>query len=128
MVRCVRLFTDEHGQVQAQEGVLQYETAERGDYTTRTFSAKQVFYRSTPAGGASDWHLDPTRQFVITLQGHLSFETEAGQTFELQRGDVLLTEETAGKGHRWNMLGDEPWVRVYVTLPKDTDVSFLANK
>lgn len=128
MVRCVRLFTDEHGQVQAQEGGLQYETAERGDHTTRTFSAKQVFYRSTTAPASSDWHLDPTRQFVITLQGHLAFETETGQAFELQRGDVLLTEETAGKGHRWRMLGDEPWVRVYVTLPESMDVSFLANK
>jgi hypothetical protein len=22
-----------------------------------------------------------------------------------------------GHGHSWRMLGDEPWVRVYITLP-----------
>src|SRR5690625_7644549 len=110
MVRCVRLFTDEHGKVQAQEGALQYENAERGDYTTRTFSAQKGFYRSTTAPASSDWHLDPSRPFVITLQGHLAFETEARQTLELHKGDVLLTEDTAGKGHRSRQASDDPWV------------------
>ncbi|HLS16309.1 MAG TPA: hypothetical protein VK049_00565 [Paenalcaligenes sp.] len=127
MVRCVRLFTNEVGQVQAQEGVLQYEAAERGDHTTQTLKAGQVFYQSTAAGSSADWHVDTARQFVITLQGHLVFETETGQSFEIQRGDILLTEETAGKGHRWRMVGDAPWVRAYVTLPADAAIPFSAN-
>ncbi len=128
MLRCVRLFTDGQGQVQAQEGILQYEPAERGDYATKVFHAGQVFYKVTEAGATAEWHLDSTRQFVITLQGHLAFETESGQQFELQRGDILLAEEVAGKGHRWRMLGDEPWVRVYVTLPADVEIPFKANE
>lgn len=127
MLRCVRVYTDSRGQVQAQEGTLKYDEAERGDFTTAQMSANKVFFRHTPAGLASAWHPDPNRQLVVTLKGHLAFETEAGQHFEIREGDVLFTEETGGKGHRWRMIGDEPWVRVYITLPQDAVVSFVAN-
>lgn len=124
-MRCVRLYTDSNGQVQVQEGTLQYDAAERGDYTTPEMNAEKVFFKHTPPGAASDWHPDPSRQFVITLKGHLAFETEMGQQFEIKAGDVLFTEESTGKGHRWRMLGQEPWVRVYVTLPASVVVPFI---
>ncbi|MBV4395764.1 cupin domain-containing protein [Advenella alkanexedens] len=127
MLRCVRVYTDSRGQVQAQEGTLKYDEAERGDFTTAQMSANKVFFRHTPAGLASAWHPDPNRQLVVTLKGHLAFETEAGQHFEIRAGDVLFTEETGGKGHRWRMIGDEPWVRVYITLPQDAVVPFMEN-
>jgi|SRR5690625_246705 len=123
-MRCVRLYTDQRGQSQAQEGQLLYEPAERGDYTTIKMAAGKVFYKHTAAGASSDWHPDPNRQFVITLSGHLAFESEGGQQFEIRAGDILFTEESGGRGHRWQMLGDEPWVRVYVTLPADVQVPF----
>lgn len=127
-MRCVRLYTDEQGKVQAQEGKLQSGPAERGDFCTSTVNSNQVFFKSTLAGSSSDWHPDPNRQFVITLKGHLSFETESGQHFEIQRGDILFTEETGGVGHRWKMLGDEPWVRAYITLPADATIPFVVGQ
>ncbi len=30
--------------------------------------------------------------------------------------DVLLAEDTAGGGHRWRLIDDQPWRRVYVVL------------
>lgn len=127
MLRCVRLYTNHKGRVQAEEGLLEYQPADRGDLKTTTMPTEHVFFKQTPAGSSSDWKTDPGRQFVITLQGHLMFETELGQHFEIQRGDILLTEETGGKGHRWQLMGDEPWVRMYVTLEQSTFVPFTAQ-
>ena len=39
-----------------------------------------------------------------------------GETFTLSAGDVLLAEDTAGSGHRWRLIDDAPWLRLYVEL------------
>lgn len=127
MLRCVRLYTNSSGQVEAQEGLLEYQPADRGDEKTITMPVEQVFFKQTAAGTKSEWKTDAQRQFVITLQGHLAFETELGQRFEIQRGDILFTEETGGKGHRWQLLGSEPWVRMYVPLDPSATVPFLVK-
>jgi quercetin dioxygenase-like cupin family protein len=53
---------------------------------------------------------------VITLSGTLEFETRDGERFTLAPGDVLLADDTAGGGHRWRLIDDQPWRRVYVAL------------
>lgn len=126
-MRCIRLYT-ENNQTRVQQGKLSTQLAERGDYTTEALAAEEAFFKHTPAGSAGNWHLDPARQFVITLQGSLLFETECGVRFELHAGDLLLTEETAGQGHRWQLLGDEPWVRVYIRLATDAVIPFEVSQ
>jgi quercetin dioxygenase-like cupin family protein len=56
------------------------------------------------------------RQYVITLSGTLEFETRRGERFTIAPGDVLVAEDTTGGGHRWRLVDDQPWRRVYVGL------------
>ena len=56
------------------------------------------------------------RQLVITLSGTLDFQTRDGEHFTLRPGDILLAEDTAGGGHSWKLIDDQPWRRVYVVL------------
>jgi hypothetical protein len=44
-------------------------------------------------------------------------ETRSGAKQVVEPGDILLAEDTSGGGHRWRLIGDQPWRRVYVTLP-----------
>jgi hypothetical protein len=53
---------------------------------------------------------------VVTLSG-TSSSSRASAIFRLAPGDVLLAEDTAGGGHRWRLIDDEPWRRVYIELP-----------
>ena len=57
---------------------------------------------------------------MITLTGTVTFETRLGQTFTITPGDILLAEDHTGGGHRWRLLGDQPWRRVYVDMDEDT--------
>ena len=53
---------------------------------------------------------------MVTLSGTLDFETRDGTCFRLGPGDILLAEDTAGGGHRWRLVDDQPWRRVYIAF------------
>ena len=65
---------------------------------------------------------------VITLSGTLDFWTRSGARFILRPGDVLLAEDTAGGGHSWKLVDDQPWRRAYVVLAPAASVPFQPNK
>ena len=81
-----------------------------------TEKATIVRFEETAAGSALDWHTAPHLQYVITLSGTLEFITRDGEEFILRPGDVLLAADTTGSGHRWRLIDDQPWRRVYVQL------------
>jgi hypothetical protein len=63
---------------------------ERGDILSGTVDVVSISFRETRAGGAFEWHDAPARQFVITLNGTLDFQTRTGEHFILHPGDILL--------------------------------------
>lgn len=127
MIRCVRLWTGDDRNSHVEEGQIDLERG-RGAGGGLALAAATVSFRETEPGGAFDWHTAPVRQLVITLSGTLRFETRGGETFVLRPGDVLLAEDTTGSGHRWSLVDDQPWRRVYVVLPPDTEVPFVVSQ
>jgi quercetin dioxygenase-like cupin family protein len=81
-----------------------------------TVDVVSISFRETRAGGAVEWHDAPARQFVITLSGTLDFQTRTGEHFMLHPGDILLAEDTAGSGHSWKLIDENPWRRAYGSL------------
>jgi quercetin dioxygenase-like cupin family protein len=75
-----------------------------------------IHFQESPAGSVLDWHTPPHLQYVITLTGTLEFTTRDGETFVLRPGEVLLAADTTGTGHRWQLIDDQPWERLYVEL------------
>lgn len=70
-------------------------------------------------------HPAPRRQYVITLQGTLTFAVTNGDTFVIEPGIVLLAEDVAGPGHTWTLTQGTAWHRLYIPVPKDTDAHFI---
>lgn len=107
VIRCIHLFTGADGRSHVERldvplGALQPVTA--------------AHFEESAAGSAFDWHKAPCNQYVITLSGTLEFTTRDGETFILRPGDVLLASDTSGTGHRWRLIDDQPWRRLYVEL------------
>lgn len=128
MIRCVRLFTDESGQSDFEEGYLKLSEEKGQDASTLLATAKSVSFRETSSGGSFDWHNAPTVQYVVTLKGILEFETHTGKRFVLHPGDVLLAEDIRGGGHRWHLTNNEPWLRAYIALGEEAEASFVPNQ
>ena len=107
MTRCIRLFTGPDARSHVEEVDLTLGALQK---------ARIVHFERSAAHATFDWHTAPCRQYVVTLTGTLEFMTRDGETFTLAPGDVLLAEDTSGSGHRWRLIDDQPWLRLYVEL------------
>jgi cupin domain len=126
MIRCVRIWTGSDGDSHFEEGVIDLRGGDRGDVLSQLVGAVSLSFQETRSGGAFEWHKAPHCQFVITLSGTLQFETRGGQTFVIRPGDILLAEDNTGSGHRWKLIGEDPWRRAYVVFQPDAALPFKA--
>ena len=127
MIRCVRIWTGDDDNSYFEEGTIDLPKGERGDILSGTVGVVSISFRETRAGAAFEWHDAPARQFVITLSGTLDFQTRKGEHFMLRPGDILLAEDTAGTGHSWKLVDENPWRRAYVILSPSVEVPLVAN-
>ncbi len=79
-------------------------------------ASKYVFYSFEP-GWIGDWHPAPARQFMVLLSGTVEIETSDGNIQRFKPGDILLLEDTWGKGHRLRNTGEEYLHFFVVQLP-----------
>ena len=68
-------------------------------------ASKYRFYTFQP-GWIGDWHPCPARQFLALMSGAVEMETTDGTVRKLGPGDLVLLEDTSGKGHVTRNIGD----------------------
>jgi hypothetical protein len=62
--------------------------------------AAGVIFRETGGDYDFDWHRAPRRQYVVLLEGEIEIEVGDGETRRFRGGEILLVEDTTGRGHR----------------------------
>jgi quercetin dioxygenase-like cupin family protein len=117
-IRAFKLYTGPDHSSHALEGTI--------DEKDRT-NVIAIHFKETPAHSSDDWHDSPESQYVITLSGTLEITTRDGETFVVRPGDVMLSEDNAGTGHKWRLIDDQPWRRAYVVLKPGAKDSFVAK-
>jgi len=118
MIRAIKLYTGEDGHSHFIEG-----TVANRDHS----EAVSVMFNEAASHSVYDWHPAPTTQYVITLSGTLLFTMHSGATFTLKPGDVLIAMDTTGTGHKWELIDDQPWKRVYVVFKDETAINFIPD-
>lgn len=79
--------------------------------------ATDIGFVRIAAGAALDWHPAPRKQFVMVLKGVMAVEAGDGETRRFEAGHVLLVTDTAGRGHKTGVIGEEDVVLVWVQVP-----------
>ena len=118
-IRAFKLYTGTDHASHVLEGTI--------DETLRS-AVIALYFKETPAHSSAEWHDSPESQCVITLSGTLEFTTRDHETFVLRPGDVLLSEDSAGTGHKWRLIDDQPWRRAYVVLKPGAQDSFCPQR
>ena len=107
MIKAYKLYTGSDGKSHFETGSI---------HLLEENAVLSIHFKETAPHSALDWHTAPEEQYVITLCGTLEFTMPDGTTFILRPGEVVLALDITGSGHKWRMLGDEPWHRAYVVL------------
>ena len=95
-----RIYSDEQGESHfeweeiplSQQGIV--------GHLSDMFPVKSMQFRESPADYDWDYHNAPQRQFIILLDGIIEITTSVGESRIFSGGDILLVEDTTGKGHK----------------------------
>lgn len=119
MIKAYQLYTGNDGHSYFKTGSVSEAVITR---------AESIRFQESPPGSVYDWHPAPTMQFVINLKGTLEFTTFLGNSFTLKSGEILLAQDTTGTGHKWRLLGADPWQRAYVVFSEATNINFVQQE
>ncbi|OPZ44808.1 MAG: hypothetical protein BWY93_00237 [Euryarchaeota archaeon ADurb.BinA087] len=67
-------------------------------------ATKYRFYTFEP-DWIGEWHPAPTRQFLALMSGTVEMETTDGEVRHFAPGDLVLLEDTTGRGHMTRNIG-----------------------
>jgi hypothetical protein len=103
-VKCTRIYTDTHGESHFDEVRIELQPTDFAPpaspmHASDFFAATQYGFLSSDTGWFGDWHPTPKRQIAFFLGGALEIEVSDGETRRFGAGDVVLVEDTHGKGH-----------------------------
>ena len=68
------------------------------------------------AGAEEDWHTAPQRQFVIAIEGLVEVEASDGSRRVFVPGQIMLMDDTTGKGHITRSIGKSDHVAVMIPV------------
>jgi len=103
-MKCLRLYADENGESHVEDILINYDMlayappAPAIGVSNPSDATRYVMVRF-PANWNSELHPTPRRQLFVMLSGHLEGKASDGSLMNLKAGDVLLMEDTTGKGH-----------------------------
>ena len=78
--------------------------------------ADQATFFGAPAGWQSDWHPSSGRHLFAVLSGEWEVTAADGESRKFAKGDVLLVEDTSGKGHQSRVIGDDDSLSILIRL------------
>jgi hypothetical protein len=99
-MRVTRIHAGSDGETHFEDVEIPLREAGRIGRLSERFSAKAVIFRETAADYDYDWHPAPERQYIVLLDGEIEIMVGDGETRRFRGGDVLLVEDTEGRGHR----------------------------
>ena len=98
-MRIHNIYVDDKGETHFRDVEVVWKHEGRGGKTSDTFPATGIIFRETPGSYDYEWHPAPRRQYIINLDGAVSIQASDGETRIIGAGEVLLVEDTSGKGH-----------------------------
>lgn len=113
-MKIVRLYTGADNESHFEEIEVEFDV--QGEMASSALQpANGIMFRSASAHHLSAYHPAPRRQYVITLSGQVEIETGDGTIRRFGAGDVMLADDTTGRGHITRVIGGQP--RHYVFVP-----------
>jgi hypothetical protein len=115
-MRIHNLFADAHGETHFRDiEVTWVEQQEFSKFSGR-LPATGIIFRETSGDYDLDWHPAPRRQYIINLEGAVQITASDGESRIIAAGEVILVEDTTGKGHLSKAVGGKMRRSIFVPI------------
>jgi hypothetical protein len=98
-MRVHNLYVDAKGETHFRDIEVAWVEERRGSKLSKRLPATGIIFRETAGDYDLDWHPAPRRQYIINLDAGVRITASDGESRVIGAGEVILVEDTTGKGH-----------------------------
>src|SRR4030095_10382822 len=117
MFQITRVYSDNDGESHFEDYKIPLKEAGNVGRLSDVLLATGVIFREVEPTYDWNFHTAPQKQYIILLDGKIEIENSLGEKRDFSAGDVLLVEDTTGKGHKTRNLQPERRKSIFITLP-----------
>lgn len=117
MFPVTRLYSDNNGDSRFEDIFIPLTEAGEIGKLSEGLPVTSIIFREVEATYDYNFHNAPQKQYLILIDGGIEIETSLGEKRQFTAGDVLLLEDTDGKGHRTKNLEQKVRRSVFITVP-----------
>ena len=83
---------------------------------SKRLPATGIIFREVPPTYDLDWHPAPRRQYIINLDAGVQLTASDGEARVIGAGEVVLVEDTMGKGHLSKSVNNQMRHSIFVPI------------
>jgi hypothetical protein len=111
-----RVYSDTDGESHFEDMFIPLtDTGEIGSLSEAS-PVKGIIFREVVPSYDYNFHNAPQRQYIVLLDGGVQIETSLGEIRIFKPGEILLVEDTTGKGHRTKNIEQKTRRSLFVTF------------
>jgi len=115
-MKITRIYTGDDGESHFEDMEIPLDDAGPIGRLSVLQKATGVLFHETPADYDYGFHNAPRRQYIINLDAGVEMEVGDGTKRIIHPGEILLVEDTTGRGHKSRALKRTPRKSVFITL------------
>jgi hypothetical protein len=99
-MRYTRIYADTAGESHFEDVDIPLPYINPAGKLSANISVTSIQFRENKADYNWDFHNAPNKQFIVLLDGIIEVTTSLGEIRTFKGGEILLVEDTTGKGHK----------------------------
>ncbi len=117
MFPITRVYSDSQGESHFENIQIPLHEAGSIGRLSEVLPASGIVFREVEPSYDWSFHTAPQKQYIVLLDGQIEIETSLGEKRIFKAGEILLVEDTTGKGHNTRNLQPIKRKSIFITLP-----------
>lgn len=116
IIKITRVYSDKNGESRFEDIEMPLRDDGEIGFLSDKIPVKEIIFRMVKPDFNYDFHNAPQKQYIILLDGEIEIETSMGEKGTFKGGDILLVEDTHGKGHKTRNIQNIERKSIFITL------------
>jgi len=116
MFKITRVYSDIRGDSHFEDIEMPLKSDGEIGFLSDKILVKELIFRTVTPDYDFDFHNAPQKQYILLLDGEIEIETSLGVKRTFKGGEILLMEDTDGKGHKTRNILNIERRSIFITL------------